>query len=104
MRPGDTIHAIALAYDMPPFAIVRQNNLRDDGRWLRVGQELLIREAGTAAAQAPTETVHVVKAGENINVIAVMYRVHPDDIIQLNSLVNGGRHIWPGQELKIPGN
>ena len=99
---GDTLHAIAVAYDVSPWKIANQNDLADEGRWLSVGQELLIRSAAEARALAADDkVVHVVQAGDTVNVIAVRYRVKPAEIVSLNSLANDGRMIYPGQKLVI---
>ena len=99
---GDTLHSIAVAYEMSPWKIAAMNELEDEGRWLQVGQELVIREASAEAqSSAPEPVVHVVRAGESINLIAVKHRVRADEIVELNGLVNGGRRIYPGQELVI---
>ncbi len=42
---GDTIHAIAVAYEVDPLEIVIINQLENMGRWIYPGQELLIRQA-----------------------------------------------------------
>ncbi len=45
VREGDTLWAIAEAYDiMYPHEIVERNGLGDNGRWLVPGQELLIHD------------------------------------------------------------
>lgn len=45
VQEGDTLWAIAAAYGVIyPHEIVERNGLADNGRWLRPGQELLIRE------------------------------------------------------------
>ncbi|MCY3976829.1 MAG: LysM peptidoglycan-binding domain-containing protein [Chloroflexi bacterium] len=45
-RPGDTINAIAVAYEVDPLEIIIFNQLENMGRWIYPGQKLLIREAG----------------------------------------------------------
>ncbi|MDE2638338.1 MAG: LysM peptidoglycan-binding domain-containing protein [Chloroflexota bacterium] len=44
-RPGDTINAIAVAYEVDPLEIIIFNQLENMGRWIYPGQKLLIREA-----------------------------------------------------------
>ncbi|MDE2775264.1 MAG: LysM peptidoglycan-binding domain-containing protein, partial [Chloroflexota bacterium] len=46
VMPGDTISAIAVAYQVHQLEIIMNNQLEDMGRWIYPGQELLIREAG----------------------------------------------------------
>jgi LysM repeat protein len=50
----------------------------------------------------PTPFVHVVARGESISVIAEIYQVDPQDIIDLNEIRNPNR-IQVGRELLIPG-
>ncbi len=45
-RPGDTINAIAVAYEVDPLEIIIFNQLENMGRWIYPGQKLLVREAG----------------------------------------------------------
>ncbi len=46
VRPGDTINAIAVAYDADPLELIIFNQLEHMGRWIYPGQELLVRAAG----------------------------------------------------------
>ncbi len=49
VQPGDTIWQIGIAYDVHPYKIIALNQLdqlRNRGRYIFPGQELLIREAG----------------------------------------------------------
>jgi LysM repeat protein len=48
---GDTLYSIARAYQVPPNAIVRANNLDSPDR-IRVGQTLRIPEGGVSTAQS----------------------------------------------------
>ena len=100
-RAGDTLLSIAVAYDVSPWKIANMNALEAEGKWLSIGQELLIRVASEPESEEQRRA-HVVKRGDTINVIAVRYRVRPADIVERNRLVNGGRTIYPGQELIIP--
>jgi hypothetical protein len=48
VRPGDTIWQIGIAYDVHPFIIISRNELdqlRNRGRYIFPGQELIIRDA-----------------------------------------------------------
>ena len=44
VQPGDTIWAIAVAYQVSPWAIVNRNQLTDEGRLIQPGQDLVIRD------------------------------------------------------------
>lgn len=52
-------------------------------------------------ARADGSIVHVVKAGDTVNAIAVAYQVEPSAIVERNQLAGNGRWIYPGQELVI---
>ncbi len=61
VRAGDTVNAIAVAYDVLPSAIIERNSLSGGGRWIYPGQELVIRDAtalggGTSTTLAPVDT------------------------------------------------
>ncbi len=53
------------------------------------------------APQSDGAIVHIVRAGDTVNGIAVAYNSDPLAILMLNQLENMGRWIYPGQELLI---
>lgn len=53
------------------------------------------------AARADGSIIHTVRAGDTVNTIAQAYGVNPQAIIERNQLTDGGRWIYPGQELII---
>lgn len=44
VQAGDTVYAIALAYDVSPDAIIARNNLANQGNHIAIGQVLVIRD------------------------------------------------------------
>ena len=92
--------------------IIERNGLKD-GNVLRVGLELIIREADSPSArQLPTvspqtarpdgSVLHVVQYGETLFAIANTYGVRMQDIIQRNRLKDGAV-LRVGLELIIRG-
>jgi len=75
VMPGDTMAAIAFAYGVPVDEIMALNPLLRSPRYIRIGQELLIQEAGTAGtgsaggavAQATRVTVPQVDGAGYLN-------------------------------------
>lgn len=61
VQPGDTINAIAAAYNVPPEAIIERNQLESGGRWIYPGQEITIRDATTG----DTDTVVLAPADDD---------------------------------------
>ena len=56
VRTGDTVNAIAVAYDVDPKDIVERNDLSGGGRWIYPGQELVIRDATALGGDTSTLT------------------------------------------------
>lgn len=54
VMPGDTMAGIAFAYGVPVDEIMALNPTLRSPRYIRIGQELLIREAGSASAPSPS--------------------------------------------------
>lgn len=120
IQPGDTLGAIARRHGTTVAALRAMNNLRGD--LVRVGDTLLIPEAGgpsstppattsTPAAPASAPNVarggggtmkHVVAPGETLGAIARRYGVKLGDLALANNIADPAR-IRPGQELMIPG-
>ena len=131
VESGHTLSDIALAYGMTVDDIVALNELDDGGRLIFPGQQLVLAPVGTfsvdlvrqdapqvsfvshlnvstavGVADASAETAadavtHVVRPGERLYRIALRYGVAMADIIAHNQLTNGGRLIFPGQQLVI---
>ncbi len=123
--PKDNLWAVAKKHGVSEAELRAANGLRS-GAILRVGQKLVIpmREAPPPAAAAlpppketrpadakaakpagslstRTKTLHTVKAGESLEVIARRYGVSVPDLATLNSIGNP-RALRVGAELVIP--
>ena len=105
VRPGHTLNAIARVHHVDPQDIIERNGLKGTGSLLYVGQVLVIRDAPPPDAAAVDEcgnVIHVVQRGETLYSIARAWRIRRDYLYVRNQLTEGGRWIYPGQELIIP--
>lgn len=119
VRRGETLGKIASSYRTTVDAIVEANRLRSRHR-VSVGQELIIpqgrssgsnaprvasvssesRSSSRRAAAAPANTgVHTVRRGDTLSTIAQRYGTSTGQLRRMNRL---GRHIFPGQRIKVP--
>ncbi|MDD9955743.1 MAG: LysM peptidoglycan-binding domain-containing protein [Anaerolineaceae bacterium] len=107
VRPGQTLSAIALAYDISLQELVAQNEL--SGGLLQVGVELLIPAAREEEPERPDHrafygpVLYVVRPGDSLYRIARAFDVGRDSLIIRNQLGDGGILLHPGQKLVIPG-
>lgn len=118
VRPGDTIGAIALAFDTSAAEVMRANRIADPRR-LRIGQELIIPvppDAGPrtdvvrharasssrrAVAAAPAGAVwHTVQAGETLGHVALRYGCSVEDLKRWNG-IRDVRRVRVGQKLRV---
>jgi len=113
---GDNLWSIAKKTGVTVKQLTAANKISTDTP-LKLGQKLTIPVAKTtpavtaptasvAPAAAPvaakTSTVHVVKSGETLGVIAKKYQVKVGDIATANNIADPTK-IRVGQSLKIPG-
>ena len=92
---GDTLYSIARRCGTTVENIVKANNIADPNS-IRAGQQLTLSCGGTT-----TTVEHIVKAGENLFRIALMYNTTVEAIAATNGIVNPS-FIWVGQRLRIP--
>lgn len=116
VRPGDSLYGIANAHGVALGDLLRANNLTN-GHFLQVGQILVIPTgpqlgqpattttiggAGTGVqAAAVAKRVHTVQPGDSVFSIAQYYGVVPQELAQLNNLVDANV-LQVGQQLVIP--
>ena len=91
VRPGDSLYAIALNYDVPMSQIILDNAL-DAPEQLVPGQALVIR--------FPRVT-YTVRPGDTLTAIAQRYGVSLRQLYQNNPVLGGQSHVWPGETLVI---
>lgn len=99
VKPGDTLLAIALKFDISVATLQAANNI-DDPDNLQIGQKLAIPTA-PGAAQAANRT-HVIAAGDTLSGLSVKYGVSTDDLLRINHLTEKSL-LQIGQEITIPG-
>lgn len=106
VKPGDTLIAIAAAYDTSVKDIADANSMKANGL-LRIGQELLIPVSGPSGGPGPTATaegsalMYVVQPGDTISTIAVRYNSQTNWIMEANNIKSGDvLHI--GRALLVP--
>lgn len=104
VKSGDTLYRLAIANGTTVQEIKKLNGLTSD--LLKIGQVLKMPNSQTEAPKvAPTvsatkyATIHVVKSGEYLSVIAKKYNITVTEIKKLNGLTSD--LIFPGQELKV---
>lgn len=115
VRPNESLAQIAKTYNLSKITLLKANNLQhaklSTGQHIRVPIQVashsLMAETKVAAAPAKrapapdgSATVHKIKAGETIAVIAKQYDVTPEQIADWNELEDINE-IQVGQELEI---
>lgn len=98
VRPGETLSHIGRRYGVT-VAALRGANGNVDPRRIRAGQTLRVPAASPGAARAPVVSIHQVRRGENLTVIARRYGVTVRQIQSWNNL--RGTRILAGQRLRI---
>ncbi|MCY3944683.1 MAG: LysM peptidoglycan-binding domain-containing protein [Anaerolineaceae bacterium] len=110
VRPGDSLYRIAQAFDVKRELLTIRNQLADRGNLLHPGQELVIpgvTRPETRGREVPAECVddspilHVVQAGQTLDLIAHAYDIEPETLMERNGLPPGGRRLRVGQTLVI---
>ncbi len=101
VQPGDTLFGIAQAYGVEAAAIISANNIANSNQ-LRAGQRLTIPGISELDAAKARGRVHIIQSGESLTVIAVLYGVTAQEIIEFNGISNPDA-IYVGQQLIIPG-
>ncbi len=106
VKPGDTLIAIAAAYNTSVKDIADANSMKANGL-LRIGQELLIPIAGPSGGPGPTATaeggalMYVVQSGDTISSIAVRYSSQMNWIMEANN-IKPGEVLHIGRPLLVP--
>jgi LysM repeat protein len=98
VQPGDTLYSIAVRFGVSWQTLASVNTILNPAL-LQVGQRLVI-PSGATAPPAGAKT-HVVKEGETLYRIALMYSTTVQAIALTNNLPNTNI-IYPGQVLTIP--
>lgn len=103
VQVGDSLEAIAASFNTSGAALAAANRLVSP-QSLYVGQNLaVISQTGSAANQPVTGTLHYVRAGETLLMVAARYRLAPRVIAEMNDLSAPAR-LYPGMRLRLPGD
>ncbi len=105
VKSGDTLSTIAAQYKITWEVLAQANGLNSKSV-LRVGQELKIPVAGSAAAPAPAApraepTKYKVQSGDNLSSIATKFGITWEELARANGLTSKSV-LRIGQELTIP--
>lgn len=98
VKPGDTLYSIASRYGISWQTLASVNRILNPSL-LQVGQRLIIPSGATTPP--PGAKTHIVKPGETLYRIALMYGKTVQEIALANNLANVNI-IYPGQQLIIP--
>ena len=112
IKKGETLGTVAKRYKVSVASIQTINKIKNPNR-ISVGQVVMIPSSSQEMALASTSSsknkssskkpklvYHVVKGGENLNLIAQKYNVSTSNIKRWNKIKNANK-IYPGQKLKI---
>lgn len=103
VRIGDTVSGIAWQYGTTIEALASLNGIPFP-YWIFPGQQLVIPATGGPVTAPPTTTyqVHVVRSGENLFRIGLLYGYDVTTMAAFNGLLDPNR-IYIGQALIVPG-
>jgi LysM repeat protein len=100
VKPGQNLTQIARYYGVTVQAIVKANNLWNPNL-IYPGQCLLIPVPCQPPPPSGCTSIHVVRRGEYLKMIAARYGTTVSAIVRANGIRNPNL-IYPGQRLKIP--
>lgn len=105
VKPGEALSLIAYEYNQSTEELVAYNNLKKTS--LYVGQKIKIPGDAASSPSKIVErvvrapSVHTVKSGEALSLIAREYGLNTSDLIAYNNLKK--TTVYVGQKIKIPG-
>lgn len=106
VKSGENLGSIAKKYRISVNQIKTWNNLK--GTTIYPGQKLIVYSSGTAkvqnnsskpASRSTEQSIHVVKSGENLSIIAKKYKCSVSDLKEWNNLKSTTLKV--GQKLKV---
>lgn len=101
VRRGETLSTIAQRYKVDMASLRELNKLSSEGRLLRVGQKLRVRDEADEQEAEDDARVHVVRKGDTASLIAANYGISVAHLLASNQLTKRSV-IRPGQRLGIP--
>ncbi len=99
VKPGDTLSSLANYYNVSLESIIDSNAIKDPDS-LRVGQKLTIPNQNEIKKEYAS-IKHIIRRGETIESISILYKIDKIDIIKLNNLEKPSL-IYEGQSILIP--
>ena len=103
VQAGDSLAGIAAAFNTTVAEIAAANRLVSP-QSVYAGQNLaVISKTGSASAQPPSGTLHVVEPGHTLLGVAARYGLAPRTIAEMNDLPAPGR-LFTGMRLHLPGD
>jgi LysM repeat protein/N-acetylmuramoyl-L-alanine amidase len=91
VQKGDTLSEIAHKYNVSPNLIRQLNHLKGDQ--IYPGDTLQLQPSSLE------EAAHIVQTGETLSTIALKYRIHVADLMEINALTSS--RIQVGQKLRL---
>ncbi len=109
VRPGDTVHDLALRYRASVASLVTRNHLTAGGHLIYPGQRLQVPRSAAAAHAAakaatprPATSGYRVVSGDTLSGIAGRHRTSLSTLLKLNRM-STRTIIYPGQVVRVPG-
>ena len=106
VKRGDTLSGIAQFYGVTVGQIVSLNNIQNanlifPGEKLRITSNLMPNSSQNQTINNPTtQKIYIVRRGDTLSAIALMYGTTVQRLVQLNNIMNPNI-IYPGQRLRI---
>lgn len=107
VRSKDTLFSVSRQYGIALADLRRMNNLSSRQNLLRVGQKLRIDDDSNSKSivkrvvEKAAHSIHVVRKGDNLFLIAASYGVSVAEVLAVNRLTHASI-IYPGQRFRIP--
>lgn len=103
VQPGESLSVIAARYGVSQTSLAAANGI-DNKNHVWVGQRLAIPGAGGgwSSGGGGGSTVTVGR-GDSLSLIAAMYGMTVQELMDLNGLTNPN-HVWIGQQLQVSGS
>ncbi len=101
VQPGDSLSAIALRYGVSMSDLATANGINNsDHVW--VGQQLTVPATGDnrSWSNASTGTTVTVGRGDSLSLIAAMYGMSIQELMDLNALTDPN-NVWLGQQVQV---
>lgn len=103
VQPGESLSVIAARYGVSMAALAATNGI-DNTNHVWVGQQLTIPSGSSGGWRSSgSGTMVTVGRGDSLSLIAAMYGMTVQELMDLNGLTNPN-HVWIGQQLQVSGS